>query len=266
MTQHIGLPARRQLLQIGQAGGLTDALQIFLSEFLEHLLGLGCMTGAAGQRLAVMGHDLGQDRQQAGPQAVACKALVEIAWVVHERVPAGLQPLAQASARHVQQGPEKDGAVPIKTLGHGRKARQAGTPPKSQQHGFGLVVGMLGQQHGLVAGLACGLGQGLVAGLAGRILGALAGLGLSLHTQHGQRQVQRSASALTVACELIGRVLQAVVHMQCANLSGPALRGRAKQGAGICAAAVGDSQRRLQAVAQSQAVQSTECGVGRCHR
>ena len=92
--------------------------------------------------------------------------------------------------------------------------------------------------------LAGALAQGTVARLAGRRLGTVAGRGMHPDTAHAQGPAQHPAPLGALRFKVIGRSLQAMMHMQRTHLPGPAPGTRQQQGGGIGAAAEGHPQRQ----------------------
>jgi hypothetical protein len=115
--------------------------------------------------------------------------------------------------------------VPLKALGHGRQARQAGAAAQGQQQRFNLVVGVLTQQHGLALRLKSRAGQGLVAHAAGGVFWALPGAGLGVHANHGQGHGQGVAHLLAFMRKAVGSGLQTVVDVNGLQMPRPQLGG-----------------------------------------
>jgi hypothetical protein len=82
-------------------------------------------------------------------------------------------------------------------------------------------------------------GQRGVSRQAGCIFRTLPCLVRGLHTFHPQFNAVLFAEAPGMEFEVVGRCLQAVVHMHCHHLAGPPLMGGEQQGGGIGPCAVG---------------------------
>jgi len=133
---------------------------------------------------------------------------------------------------------------------HGRHAGQARAAQQAQQHGFGLVVAVMGQQHQRHAVVLGQAGQGCVAGVARGGLDAFAGGLVHLDPRQPQRQAQQIGQPPHLLAPAIGGRLQAVVHMEQQHLDARGARhGRRMHGqhgrVGAAADGHGDTPRRL---------------------
>ena len=104
------------------------------------------------------------------------------------------------------------------------------------------TYGVLRQRHRRNPPLDRRAGQGRVTRLAGGVFRAFATGVVGLHAHHVQRHAQRGAGACAVPLEIVGRSLQAMVNMNCADPPGPLQRRRMQQGGRVGAAAVGHTQ------------------------
>ena len=138
-------------------------------------------------------------------------------------------------------------AAPDARCRHGRQARQASTARQGEQHGFGLVVGMLGQHHMAQATAPMLLqysSDACIPRVAGGFFGALAAGVLGLHTVHHQGHLPACAQGLAMLGKVVGRCLQAVVDVHRPDLPRPALGASDQHGAGVGPTAQGHHQGR----------------------
>jgi DNA-binding transcriptional regulator YdaS (Cro superfamily) len=92
-----------------------------------------------------------------------------------------------------------------------------------------------------------GLLKGCIAGLAGRIFRAVAWRVLGIHVLHRQRNGQFITQFLAARCKLIGRALQAMVHMHCPHLPWPTLCTGEQQGSRVGSSTKSDHKRKARA-------------------
>jgi hypothetical protein len=183
-------------------------------------------------------------RHQLRADAVARVALVAVARVIDEALIARDQGLSQAVRGHTEPGAAEALAMALEGLGHGGQAGQAGTAREREQHGLGLVVAVLREQHPAKALSFRQFGQRAVTREPGGVLRALAGGVPRVHPGHEHRHAQGGGELAHAGLEAIGRVLQAVVHVQRHAPARPArVRGQ-QQGHRVGPAAAGDADRR----------------------
>ena len=130
---------------------------------------------------------------------------------------------------------------------HGRQARQACPTRQGEQHGFGLVIGMLGQHH--MANLAAPVllqhvFDAGVSGVAGGFFGAFAAGVLGLHVMHHQGHLPARTQGFAVLGKLVGSRLQAMVDVHRPDLPRPALGASEQHGRRVGTATQGHHQGR----------------------
>jgi hypothetical protein len=116
---------------------------------------------------------------------------------------------------------------------HGSQAGQTGPARQGQQHGFGLVIGMLGQQHMAQTTAPMLLQHGLnahISGVAGGFFGAFTAGVVGLHVVHHQGHLPARAQGLAMLGEGVCSGLQAVVDVHRLDLPRPALGASEQHG------------------------------------
>ena len=227
------------------------------------------MGGAAGKGGAKRRKAGLQRRQQARADAVARVALVGVARVFHPGLAARAQPGADGRRRHPQQRAPVRHLATAPARRHGRQARQPGAARQRQQQGLDLVVRVLRDDYCFDSFWRSSSKRqsvkSLIAMVTRRRLGTLAGRRSRVHPADMQGHAQARAQVDAMALEVVGRRLQAVVHMPGLHLPRPARGAGQQQRAGVGAAAQRHRQRQRRPVGREGVhggVQASRIGIG----
>ena len=146
-AQQIPRPRRRQRAEPGaiEAPGDDRALRVILAQRVEELAGFGLERCRARKRHGKTGKIRGQRRRDLVAQEVAPVTGVVVAFV-HDPRDAALRTVrCERVPREIEQRPPERRGAGLKAR-HRRQTARAGTAQKLQQHGLGLVVGVMGKR------------------------------------------------------------------------------------------------------------------------
>ncbi len=221
-TQRVAPACRRQRtprLDAQRAGIGAQRAQIEAREFAQALLRLVCARGAGTQAGRGVFELLGQYRHDVRAQAAACERGRSVARVFDGTQAVAAHIVLDRARRLRQPRPQPVDAVTLDRCRHRRQARRAGAAQRLQQEGLGLVLLVVGEQHGVDARGQRHLAQRRVAFAPGPGLDTVAPRRPARQPapQQRHRQAARGPAprlALQVCEPAIGLRLQTVVHMQ----------------------------------------------------
>ncbi len=156
---------------------------------------------------------------------------------------AGSGPGVQRAARHVKQWATKAAPGERTLRRHGPEPVDTAAPHQPEQHGFGLVITVMGRQQGLASAKVAG--ERAVTGVPGHCLRT--GAGLHGDTLDKQGHIQGFTHGNTMADPVRGVWMQAMIDVQCPERAGQAVSGlyhQFEQDPGVKATAVGDQNAR----------------------
>nr|GEU28296.1 hypothetical protein [Tanacetum cinerariifolium] len=223
--------------------------QVLFGQFGQEALGGLGVRGAARQALLEAGESVGQRRHDLQAQRVAREARVVVRFVmdvadgVLGHVPVQLPARrAQQRARHHQLRVAQQAGGAVGGV-HAGQAGRAGAAQQLQQHGFGLVVHVVGGEQQLQPVFAAQRAQRGVARLAGRFFGASLVLALQCHLAGLEGHAQGGAGLFAVDEPGVGVGADAVVDVE--GVQRDAVRlgvgmGQVQQGRGVETATEGD--------------------------
>ena len=216
--------------QIQPAIGDAGARHILLSLLLNQLGRIAAVRGGLRQALGHFRKSALQLRQQFAPQPDPAVPLVLVLRVLYpaDSMLAGVVP--QQAARQSQQRSPQLRPAQGPQWGHARQALDAATPQQPVEHGFGLIVAVVG--HRTVVAFAQQLGQRLIAGAPGRRLRPL-----TLRTAVDRQTLEFDAPAARLFAATPGPEhrcgLQLVVHVHGLERRRPGTRQAVQQYRGI---------------------------------
>ena len=166
------------------------------------------MRGGAAERRRIALERRGETRRDFMPKQIPAVPSVGIAFILDPPEAAGLRAGSKRFARERDQGSQEGGhAAPNRR--HGGQPTWAGTAQQLQQHGFGLIVGVMCEGNHL--DVACH--EALVSFGPRQRFEALPGLALEVQPMHRQRHRARRALLGAEACPSVGVGRQSVVNV-----------------------------------------------------